>query len=170
MNWLRASLVSQGVLAGYFQVIQWLPLGRWNYQPGFTPLGVEAIQGRATVRDALLMAAFMVPFIAFWFAYSRGWRWLMWVCTFGYAIWLTLQIKTWWVAYVFGASESWMQVYQRVFSHSTQLLPSFGRHLPPDALHLVLELLLMAVVIPALVGLMKPIGLSRHEKARSNAA
>jgi len=101
------------------------------------------------------MTAFLAPFLIFWFAYSMGLRWLMWVCTLGYAIWLALQVKTWWVAYAFGASDSWMRVYRRVFSHSTQLLPSFGRHLPPDGMHLVLQVLLTAAVVLALVGLLK---------------
>ena len=170
MRWLSVSLLSQAILAGYFQAIQWLPLGRWNDQPGFTPLGVEAIHGRATAQDVLLMAAFVVPFAAFWFTYSKGLRWLMWICTLGYAIWLALQIKTWWVAYAFGASESWARVYQRVFSHSTQLLPSSGRHLPPDGMHLVLQLLLAAVVVPAVVGLLKPSGWALHEHIHTHAA
>ena len=101
------------------------------------------------------MAAFAVPFVVFWFAYSRGLRWLMWICTLGYAIWLALQVKTWWVAYAFGASDSWLRVYRRVFSHSTQLLPSFGRHLPPDGMHLVLQVLLTATVVFTVVGLLK---------------
>ena len=36
-----------GILAVYFQAIQWLPLGRWNDQPGFTPFAIQAIQGDA---------------------------------------------------------------------------------------------------------------------------
>jgi hypothetical protein len=155
MKWLRASLFAQAILALYFQVIQWLPLGSWNYQPGFTPLGVQAIHGRATALDVLLMTAFVAPFVLFWIAYRRGWRWLMWIGSLGYTIWLALQVKTWWVAYAFGASDSWMRVYRRVFSHSTQLLPSFGRHLPPDGMHLVLQVLLTAAVVLALVGLLK---------------
>jgi hypothetical protein len=155
MKWLRASLWSQAILALYFQLIQWLPLGGWNYQPGFTPLGVEAIRGRATASDILFVTAFMTPFVVFLFAYSRGLRWLMWIGALGYAIWLALQVKTWWVAYAFGASDSWMEVYQRVFSHSTQLLPSFGRHLPPDGMHLLLHVLLMTTVVSAVIGLLK---------------
>jgi hypothetical protein len=158
MKWLRASLFFQAFLALYFQLIQWLPLGNWNYQPGFTPLGAEAIQGRATASDILLVTAFLAPFVVFLFAYSRGVRWLMWICALGYAIWLALQIKTWWVAYAFGASDSWMEVYRRVFSHSTQLLPTFGRHLPPDGMHLVLQVLLMATVVSAVIGLLKTSG------------
>jgi hypothetical protein len=132
-----------------------LPLGSWNYQPGFTPLGVEAIQGRAAAWDILLVTAFMVPFAVFWLAYSRRLRWLMWSCAFGYAIWLALQVKTWWVAYAFGASDSWMVVYRRVFSHSTQLLPSFGRHLAPDGMHLLLHVLLTTTIVSAGIGLLE---------------
>jgi hypothetical protein len=158
MKWLRVSLFAQAVLALYFQVIQWFPLGRWNYQPGFTPFGVQLFNGRATGQDLLLLAAFGAPFLAFWFAYNMRVRWLMWIGVLGYAIWLVLEIKTWWVAYVFGASDSWLRVYQRVFSHSTQVLPSFGRHLPPDGVHLVLQLLLTAVVVCGALGLLKSSG------------
>jgi hypothetical protein len=158
MKWLRVSLLFQAMLALYFQLIQWLPLGSWNYQSGFSPLGVEAMQGRAAASDILLVTAFMTPFVVFWFAYSRNLRWLMWSAALGYAIWLALQVKTWWVAYAFGASDSWMAVYRRVFSHSTQLLPSFGRHLPPDGMHLLLHVLLMAIVVSAGVGLLKTSG------------
>ncbi len=155
MTWLRASLIVQAILALYFQLIAWLPLGHWNYQPGFVPLGVEAAQGHASAQDILLTAAFAVPFLVFWLAYTKGWRWPMWIGTLGYASWLALQIKTWWVAYAFGASDSWVRIYQRVFSQSTQLLPSSGRHLPPDGMHLVIQLLLAATVVSAVVGLLQ---------------
>ena len=155
MKWLTASLIAQVILAAYFQLIQWLPLGRWNYQPGFTPFAVLVVDGRATGQELLLLACFVLPVVVFWLAYSRRLRWLMWTCTLGYAIWLALEIKTWWVAYAVGASDSWAGVYERVFSQSTQLLPAFGRHLPPDGLHLVLQILLVAVVGCAILGLMK---------------
>jgi len=158
MKWLTASLIAQATLAAYFQLVQWVPLGRWNYQPGFTPFGVRVINGRGTWLDLLLLASFVMPVVIFWSAYSRRRRWLMGICTLGYAIWLALEIKTWWVAYAFGASDSWMRVYERVFSQSTQLLPAFGRHLPPDGLHLVLQVLLIAVVGCAIVGLTKTSG------------
>ena len=163
MKWLTASLIAQVILAAYFQVIQWLPLGRWNYQPGFTPFAVQMINGRATGLDVLLLGLFAVPVLVFWLAYSRRLRWLMWICALGYAIWLALEIKTWWVAYAFGATDSWARVYERVFSQSTQLLPAFGRHLPPDGLHLVLQSLLIAVVGCAILGLLKPSGGALHD-------
>ena len=156
MKWIRASLVAQGILALYFQAIEWLPLGSWNYQPGFTPLGVQMIHGGLSAPDVLVVAAFGVPFAIFWYAYSRSLRWLMWICAAGYTVWWALQVKTWWIAYAFGASDSWVRVYQRVFSHSIQLLPSFGRHLAPDGMHLVLQILLTAVVVSTWAGLVKP--------------
>ena len=169
MKWLTASLIAQAILAAYVQVIQWLPLGRWNYQPGFTPFAVQVLHGRATGLESLVLASFVAPVVIFWFAYSRGLRWLMGIGALGYAVWLALQIKTWWVAYAFGASDSWMRVYERVFSHSTQLLPAFGRHLPPDGLHLVLQILLAGVVGCTIVGLAKTSGRALHG-GRSGAA
>ena len=163
MKWLNVSLLAQAALAVYVQAVQWLPLGRWNHQPGFTPFAVQIVHGGATGLDLLVLASFAMPFVVFWFAHSRGLRWLMWVCTLGYAIWLALQVKTWWVAYAFGASDSWARVYERVFSQSTQLLPSFGRHLPPDGMHLVLQGLLVVVVTCAILGLMTASG--RREAA-----
>jgi cytochrome b subunit of formate dehydrogenase len=162
MKWLRASLFAQAILALYFQLIQWLPLGQWNHQPGFTPLGIQVIHGDATALDVLLMVAFVLPGALFWLGFVRNWRWVMWSCTLGYAIWLALQIMTWWVAYIFGASDSWARVYQRVFSQSTQLLPTVGRHLPPDGMHLILHVLLTAVVVLAVTGLRET---SREEKS-----
>lgn len=173
MKWLRASLFAQAILAFYFQAIQWLPLGDWNTQcpsgdeiacglgnqglsvPGYQPLGVLAFEGRLRAQDALYCAGLTVPLWVFWFAYSRRLRWLMWMQVAFYSVWMALQIKSWWVPYAFGATDSQVQRYQRVFGQSTQLLPSFGRHLPPDGLHLVLQILLAAVLLSAVIGLLK---------------
>ena len=172
MRWLRASLVAQAILASYFQAVQWLPLGNWNTQcpsgdeiacglgnqglsvPGYQPLIVLAFAGRLSARDALYCAAFTAPLWIFWFAYSRGLRWLMWMQLGFYSVWMAFQMG-WWVLYAYGRTDSQMERYQRVFGHSTQLLPSFGRHLPPDGLHLVLQGLLAAVLVSALLGLLK---------------
>lgn len=162
MRWLRLSLLAQAILALYFQGVQWLPLGSWNYQPEHSslspfsnvPLSVLAVQGRLTAQAALLVLGFVVPFAIFWFAYSRGLRWLMWLQVGFYSIWMAVQMS-WWVLYVVGRSDSQVERYQRVFGPSTQLLPSFGRHLPPDGAHLVLHILLASVLILAVGGLLK---------------
>ena len=56
--------------------------------------------------------------------------WLAWLAT---AVWLGLQLWTWWPPYLFGASDRWSQVYARAFAESTPILPRWGNHLPPDA-------------------------------------
>ena len=173
MKWLRTSLVIQAILAGYFKTIQWLPFGNWNKQcpsgdevacglgnqvlsvSGYQPLGVLALEGRLNWLDALYCATFTIPFWLFWLAYSRGLRWLMCVQVSGYSIWLALQIKSWWVPYVLGANDAQVEQYEKVFGEATMLLPSFGRHLPPDAMHFVLQLLLIAAISSAMFGLLK---------------
>ena len=173
MIWLRASLFAQGMLAFYFQAIQWVPLGNWNIQcpsgdevacglghqglsvPGYQPLGVLALAGRLSAQDALYCLAFTIPLWLFWFGYSRGLRWLMWLQLGGYSAWMALQIGAWWVPYAVGATDAQALRYHLIVGQSTQLLPSFGRHLPPDGLHLVLQILLATVLLSAVTGLSK---------------
>lgn len=173
MNWLRVSLTIQVALAIYFQAIQWLPLGRWNRQcpskdwsacglgdqgpsvPGFEPLGVLALEGRLSPGDALYCLAFLLPCLGYWAGYRTRRRSVMWAPVVVYGGWLGLQAMGWWVPYVMGASDARASRYRAVFGESVQLLPSFGNHLPPDGLHLVLQLLLIGVIASALVGLLE---------------
>ena len=162
MRWLRVSLCAQAILAIYFQVIQWFPLGNWNYQPehpGPTsfqselPLSVLAAQHRLTAQDVLNVATFATPFAFFLFGYLKRLRWVMWLETGAYSAWLALQIYAWWVPYALGRTNVQIQRYDRVTSHATQLLPSFGRHLPPDGAHVVIQILLIAILVSAVPGL-----------------
>jgi hypothetical protein len=79
----------------------------------------------------------------------------MWLGVAGYAGWLYLQIQTWWVPYLFGASDHWQEVYHQVFAYSTKILPSFGNHLAPDAMHLTIQLLLLVILTSLIVGLVQ---------------
>ena len=152
MKYLRLSLATQFLLAVYFQIINWFPLGHWNYQPGFVPLiNSPAIE----IGDVGGLSLFVLPFLLFALAYRRNWKWLLWVGVVGYAGWLYLQIQTWWVPYLFGASLRWQEVYHRVFAYSTKILPSFGNHLAPDAMHLTIQLLLLVIVASLIVGLLQ---------------
>jgi len=38
-------------------------------------------------------------------------------------------------------------MYARVFSRTTKLLPNFGKHLAPDAIHIFIDLFVVAVII-----------------------
>jgi hypothetical protein len=128
------------------QMILWVPLGRWNYQP-CCPTGLESLgRGTLSVADAAGALAFLLPMAFFWFGARRRQRWAMWVALLAIAIWLGLQLATWWPPYLFGASDQWARTYARAFAEATPILPRWGRHLPPDAAHFVLQVLLLGAV------------------------
>jgi hypothetical protein len=157
---LRVSLWAQAALALYFQAVQWLPLGRWNYQPGDSslspfnnvPLAILASAGRLTLGQALLVVAFVVPFACFVLAYRLRSRRFMWLQVGFYVSWLAIE-TSWWVLYAVGRDQAGVLRYQQAFGPSTQLLPSVGNHLPPDGAHTVLYVLLVTVVCSGFLGL-----------------
>ncbi len=157
---MRRATVAQAMLVFYFQLVQWVPLGRWNQEPedlGLNPLSnlpllSMATTGTLTAGAALLVLAFLLPFGLFCVGYRRGSRVLMWLQVACYAGWAAIQM-TWWVLYAIGRTDDQVDRYQRVFGHSTQLLPSFGRHLPPDGAHLVLHALLVVVLLTTIAAL-----------------
>ena len=151
----RAALGWQTGLAFYMQVVSWVPLGRWNHQP-CCPTGLEQFRrGTLAVGDALGAAAFVLPLLVYWWGRRQGHRWAMWLSLASYAVWLGLQLWTWWPPYISGASARWAQVYERAFAHSTAILPRWGDHLPPDAMHLVLQILLLGVVVSGSLTLLR---------------
>jgi hypothetical protein len=158
MKYLRVSFATQFILAVYFQLISWFPLGPWNYQPGLVPLIDSPAIG---LGDIAIVSLFLLPFLLFSLAYWKNWIWLMWAGVAGYGTWLYLQIQTWRVPYLFGASEHWQEVYHSVFAHSTKILPSSGNHLAPDAMHLTIQVLLCVIVITLIIGLL---GVQRKKK------
>jgi|ERR1035438_740000 hypothetical protein len=155
MKYLRISLATQFLLAVYFQLFNWFSLGSWNFQPGFVPLFNSVVSGKIKWGDVGILGVFLLPFLLFALAYWRRWNRLMWVGAIGYTVWLYLQVQTWWIPYLFGASEQWDEIYHRVFAHTTKILPSIGNHLAPDAMHLTIQLLLLVIVISTIVGLVQ---------------
>jgi len=142
----RLALGWQVALAVYMQLISWVLLGRWNYQPCCAPGFEQWRRGTLTVNDALASLAFLLPAAIFWIGARRQWRWAMLLALVPLGVWLALQLWTWWPPYIFGASERWAQVYARAFAESTPILPRWGNHLPPDAAHFVLQVLLLGTV------------------------
>jgi hypothetical protein len=151
----RTALAWQIALAGYMQVVSWVPLGRWNYQP-CCPTGLELLRrGTLSPTDALGAAAFLLPVALFWLGARHQWRWAMGIAVVATAVWLGLQLWTWWPSYLFGASDHWSQVYARAFAYSTPILPRWGNHLPPDALHFVLQVLLAGTVVSGTLAVLR---------------
>lgn len=151
----RTALRWQIALAAYMQLISWVPLGQWNYQP-CCPTGIEALRrGTLTAADAAGAAAFLLPVIVFWLGMRWEWRWAMWLAVLATAVWLGLQLVTWWPPYLFGASDRWAQVYARAFAESTPILPRWDNHLPPDAAHFSLQVLLAGSVVTGTLALLR---------------
>ena len=153
MAYLRASLVAQLVLALYFQAVVWFPLGAWNDQPGKRLIEV-VLSGEAPVAAFGFAVVMLLPLWLFALAYWRRWFWLMWLGLFGYGAWAAMQVQSWWIPYFFGADQRALH-NQDVLGRTLKILPSFGGHPAPDAMHFVLDVLLFAVVTLTFVGLLK---------------
>jgi hypothetical protein len=147
MSAIRASLISQVVLLVYCQVVEWANLFPWNdIQHGNGQAGLDFAIGS-------VMLGAVVSTVRRW------WRIAMAIATVLYAVWLWLQIETWWFGYIAGASPGWKRTYALFFSQTVQVLPRFGDHLPPDACHLVLQLMVLVALgttMFALVVLWRP--------------
>jgi hypothetical protein len=167
--WLRRSLVAQVVLAVYFQAFTWFPIGSLNDQGGVhnRPLIEELKGGAVTWGDAASAFVFVLPGVLFLIGYMRQFRPLLWLCLLVYGVWLALQVQGWWVAYIFGASESWQRVYNRVFGKTLKMLPSWSNHLAPDAMHFTMQLLLVAVVVCGVLGLVRREPVNKKRAANS---
>ena len=132
-DWTRASLLIQGTLFAYYQIIEWVNLFPWN--------DIRRGNGQATLD--LIVAAVLGGFIV------ATWRRLRWVMAVGvglYGLWAWLQIDSWWVPYFRGASPAWKRTYDRFFGETIKCLPSDGIHLPPDACHVMLQVLILAAL------------------------
>ena len=151
----RTALLWQIVLAAYMQLISWVPLGQWNYQPCCPP-GLEALRrGILTPADVAGAAAFLLPVALFWLGMGWEWRRALWLAVLSTTVWLGLQLVTWWPPYLFGASDRWAQIYARAFAESTAILPRWDNHLPLDAAHLSLQVLLAGSVVTGALALLR---------------
>ena len=133
-TWIWWSLVSQAVLLTYCQIIEWVDLFPWN--------NIRGGNGQETLD--FIVGGVVVLFIVA--AALRLWR-VMFLGAVVYTIWLGLEIDSWWIAYLKGASPSWKAVYQRNFADTVKFLPTRGGHLAPDAAHVFLQLLIVIAMV-----------------------
>jgi hypothetical protein len=165
----RTALAWQIGLAAYMQLISWVPLGRWNYQP-CCPTGLELLRrGDLSLGDVAGTAAFLLPVLLFWLGARWESRGAMWLALLATAVWLGLQLWTWWPPYLFGASDRWSEVYARAFAQATPILPRWGRHLPPDAMHFVLQLLLAGCVASGIMAITRQSRRTRPDTCSEDA-
>lgn len=138
-NYWRSALAAQLCLLLYLQVIEWIDLFPWNdIRRGNGQEGLDVVLG------VLMTAALIVTYLR--------WRPGILAAAALYAVWLSLQVMTFWKPYVTGASERWARVHAANFAVTIQCLPAIGNHLPPDASHVVLQMLIaFAVAFTALL-------------------
>jgi hypothetical protein len=126
------------VLLAYFELRILVPLGRWNDQPGFSGSFSPGnmIPGGAIGGAQLLLLIGTVRRLKLW----------LWLGLLGDTVWLLLHIYGLWIPYVLGASPQYAKMYARVWGNTTKLLPNFGIHLAPDAMHIFIDVFVIAVI------------------------
>lgn len=96
----------------------------------------------------------VVPFTAYAAAFALRIRWLMAIGMVHSYVWLALQIRQWWIPYLFGPTELHRDFEWYVangYDRTLQVLPSIAERPVPDAQHLVLQALSLVVVITTTV-------------------
>jgi hypothetical protein len=137
--WLHA------ILTAYVWLVELIPLGKWNYQKKDHILISLLNEKGMEWGDAALLIFIAVPCGYFgWVTKKRNVRFFIaaFVCDI---IWLIMQIISWWVPYIAGARQPWQIKYAQ--SSTTKILPSFGNHVAPDAMHFVIHILLISAII-----------------------
>ena len=129
----RRAALAVAVLGVYLQVVEWIDLHPWN----------DVRTGNGQELLDLLLAPVTVMLVA-WMWTSR--RWAQLTASVALLVWAGLQVTTWWSPYVWGASPGWKRTWARWFADTVQVLPNDGAHLPPDANHLVLQVLIAAAL------------------------
>jgi hypothetical protein len=125
------AVVCQLLAGAYLQLVEWVDLFPWN----------DLAKGnQQEVLDVVLLAS--QALVAFWFA--RRWLALMVVGWAAYAWWLYLQIVSWWQPYLFGGRTVGPHWY---FARTLKILPAIEGRPTPDANHMLLQLLLVAVLV-----------------------
>jgi hypothetical protein len=133
----RVAAVCVLVLGVYLQVAEWVDLYPWN--------NVRQGNGQEML-DIALAAAAGVLVGALWM--SR--RWAPLLAAWALSMWAWLQAVTWWPPYFGGATPGWRDVHARWFDDTLHVLPRDALHLPPDANHLTLQVLIVIALAACL--------------------
>ncbi len=135
----RAAITAQVVLLAYFELCILAPLGRWNDQPG---ISVSFSSGNMILGGAIGGAQLLLLI-----GTVRRLKPLLWFGLLCDTVWLLLHVYSLWLPYILGASPQYAKMYARVWSSTTKLLPNFGNHLAPDAMHIFIDVFVIAVIV-----------------------
>ena len=96
-----------------------------------------------------------IPFLLIMLTFVYRIRWGMVAGTVYTYVWLLLQIRQWWIPYLFGPTPlhrdfSWY--YEHGYAETLKVLPPIGDHPVPDLQHIFLQLLSLVVAVTATIG------------------
>ncbi len=148
------------VLAAYLWLITCVSLGNWNAQDEPHLIASLMAGDPLEAGDLGFLLFVTLPAGLFWIAYRRSSLAFGGVALVFDAVWMAMQVQSWWVPYAFGTSRAWQLAYAK--GRTTKVLPSFGAHVAPDGMHLVISVLLVASIAVSLRGLYR---LRQEERA-----
>jgi hypothetical protein len=135
-------MISQVLLLLYLELIECVNLFPWN----------DIRNGNGQEGLDITMGIIMLIAIA---AAVKRWWWVMAASTMFYGSWLWLQTETFWIAYFRGASPQWQRAYAHLFGGTIKILPADQDHLPADACHLLLEVLVAVALVSSAAATVK---------------
>jgi hypothetical protein len=147
-DWIRIAITSQFVMLSYFTIDNHVDLYPWNNL-------------RSPAAELPSTLAGWIPFLLIMLTFAFRIRWGMLIGTVYTYVWLLLQIRQWWIPYLFGPTPlhrdfSWY--YAHGYTETLKVLPPRGDHPIPDLQHLILQLLSLVVVVTATVACYKSWG------------
>ena len=143
----KSAVLSTSALFCYYELYRWIPWGAWNGEWRFP---VHNDQFYPDIVIGVLLLAIICSF-----SYVR--RVGMWIGVGLLALWVGVHLSDWWIPYVLGTGEERAGFY-RFYGAHTQILPTIGRHHPPDGGHAVLDALVLAAFLSCLVAALRDRG------------
>jgi hypothetical protein len=140
MNWSMIATLSALTLAIYLVVTDWVNLAPWN--------NVEDLP----IRQKLLISlANYTPLLFIVYACARQDRILISLALVIEVIDLLMHVAYWWIPYFRGATEQQKQEHSKLFGGTTTFLPPIGDNPIPNAQHVVVGILMLAMVVSSLI-------------------
>ena len=136
LRWFKAALVLQILLVGYWLTMAAVPVVPWNDLKA-APIDAAAIRNLALI---------LLPLLAFSLCFATGIQLVAAIAVVGYGVYLVWNLWIWWKPFALGASPAWQAHYEAVYANTLKVLPAFGKHIPPDAQTLTLQILLAATL------------------------
>ena len=127
----------QLLLVAYWLMIEVVDLSPWN----------DIAAGPAADALRARIALTILPLIALTAIFAFGLQTLGMISIAGYAICLAVQLWAWWKPYAWGANAEQQAAHAASTARTLKILPAYGTHLPPDAQHIVLHVLIAVTLL-----------------------